>query len=105
MRPEGNPRSPAALGDPILRSTAPEDTNATEASRGPHADLGDRRGLRPHHLLPLLASHATGGPIVLHCGISHSITSSASASTVWGISKPSAFAVLRLTTNSNLVGN
>src|SRR5262249_39798638 len=35
---------------------------------------------------------------------SHSITSSARASTVGGISRPSAFAVLRLTTSSYLVG-
>src|SRR5262249_56654865 len=34
----------------------------------------------------------------------HSITSSARASTVVGISRPSAFAVLRLTTNSYFVG-
>src|SRR5262249_32029236 len=34
----------------------------------------------------------------------HSITSSARASTVVGISRPSAFAVLRLTTSSYLVG-
>src|SRR5262245_9025536 len=34
----------------------------------------------------------------------HSITSSASASTLSGILTPSAFAVLRLITNSNLVG-
>src|SRR5215468_10684225 len=33
----------------------------------------------------------------------HSITSSASASSVGGMSRPSAFAVLRLITNSNLV--
>src|SRR5262249_18389019 len=35
----------------------------------------------------------------------HSITSSALASKVGGISSPSAFAVLRLITNSNLVGS
>jgi hypothetical protein len=34
----------------------------------------------------------------------HSITSSALASTVVGISRPSALAVLRLTISSNLVG-
>src|SRR5262245_5678306 len=34
----------------------------------------------------------------------HSITSSARASTVGGISRPSAFAVLRLMISSNLVG-
>src|SRR3954465_6461391 len=34
----------------------------------------------------------------------HSITSSARASTVGGISRPSALAVLRLMANSNLVG-
>src|SRR5262249_48243211 len=34
----------------------------------------------------------------------HSITSSAVASSVWGIVRPSAFAVLRLITSSNLVG-
>src|SRR5262249_11678310 len=34
----------------------------------------------------------------------HSITSSARASSVGETSRPSAFAVLRLTTNSNLVG-
>src|SRR6266576_3240682 len=34
----------------------------------------------------------------------HSITSSASASSVGGISRPSVVAVLRLITNSNLVG-
>src|SRR5262245_10211787 len=36
--------------------------------------------------------------------VAHSITSSARASTVVGISRPSAFAVLRLTTSSYLVG-
>src|SRR5262249_9687694 len=36
--------------------------------------------------------------------VTHSITSSARASTVAGISRPSAFAVLRLTTSSYLVG-
>src|SRR5262249_38005 len=36
---------------------------------------------------------------------SHSITSSASASSVGGMSKPSALAVTRLTTSSNLVGS
>src|SRR5262249_30159889 len=35
----------------------------------------------------------------------HSITSSARASSVGGISKPSALAVTRLTTSSNLVGS
>src|SRR6478735_816625 len=35
----------------------------------------------------------------------HSITSSARASSVGGISRPSALAVLRLMTNSNVVGN
>src|SRR5580704_9223 len=34
----------------------------------------------------------------------HSITSSATASSVGGMARPSAFAVLRLITNSNLVG-
>src|SRR5262249_23227160 len=34
----------------------------------------------------------------------HSITSSASASSLGGMSRPSALAVLRLMTNSNLVG-
>jgi hypothetical protein len=36
---------------------------------------------------------------------SHSITSSARASTVAGTSRPSALAILRLMTNSNLVGS
>src|SRR5262249_1118219 len=36
---------------------------------------------------------------------SHSITSSASASSLSGISRPSVFAVLRLITSSNFVGN
>jgi hypothetical protein len=34
----------------------------------------------------------------------HSITSSARASSAWGTSKPSALAVFKLMTNSNLVG-
>ena len=41
------------------------------------------------------------------CGnphLTHSITSSARTSSVGGISMPSAFAALRLRTNSNLVG-
>src|SRR5262249_14557802 len=36
---------------------------------------------------------------------SHSITSSAATSRAWGIVRPNALAVLRLITNSNLVGN
>jgi hypothetical protein len=42
MRLKGTPVLPRR--SVILRSTAPEDTNATEASRLPHGDLGDRRG-------------------------------------------------------------
>jgi hypothetical protein len=44
---------------------------------------------------------ATTGP--MHCSKNHSTTSSARASSVGGTSSPSAFAVWRLMTSSNLV--
>src|ERR1035437_8162744 len=53
-----------------------------------HLDAGSRRR-PPHQTLPS----------------AHSITSSASASRVGGISRPSVFAVLRLMTSSNFVGS
>src|SRR6266436_3617590 len=42
--------------------------------------------------------------LLVYLAAFHSITSSARASSVGGISRPSAFAVLRLITNSYLVG-
>jgi hypothetical protein len=44
------------------------------------------------------------GSLTDKCSISYSITSSARASTACGTTMPSALAVLRLTTNSYLVG-
>jgi hypothetical protein len=48
--------------------------------------------------------HATSGCEQMQQGSPYSITSSARASSVGGTSRPSAFAVLRLITSSNLVG-
>ena len=52
------------------------------------------------------SGHATAAPpsSVMNSRRSHSITSSARASSVGGMSRPSALAVLRLMTSSNLVG-
>ena len=47
--------------------------------------------------------HVLFGPMTSHPP-PHSITSSARASSDWGMVKPSTFAVLRLMTSSNLVG-
>jgi hypothetical protein len=75
------------------------------------------RGCKRNHCrrrLCRLSRDAQRGDGLQHCGrstwlaslfaIPHSITSSARASTVAGISRPSAFAVLRLITSSYLVG-
>jgi hypothetical protein len=48
--------------------------------------------------------HRAFGQQNSRCRPRHSITSSARASSVGGTSRPSAFAVLRLMTNSNFVG-
>ena len=52
------------------------------------------------------SGHAAAAPpsSVMNSRRSHSITSSARASSVGGTSRPSALAVLRLMTSSNLVG-
>src|SRR6516164_7639056 len=65
-------------------------------------DDGHRRPLRPRHEGPRSrrAAEQRDELATLH----HSITSSASASSLSGIWRPSALAVLRLITNSNLVG-
>src|SRR5207249_11237575 len=52
--------------------------------------------LLERHTRPLCAKPEVGGP--------HSITSSALISNEFGMVRPRALAVLRLTTNSNLVG-
>src|SRR5262249_43237236 len=54
----------------------------------------------PSEAGPLLAAPASSWRTTCH-----SITSSASASNLSGISRPSAFAVLRLITNSNFAGS
>jgi hypothetical protein len=72
---------------------------ATTVASG-HATLATKRTL----LLNL--GRTSTGWIAPACGWrTHSITSSARASSVGGTSRPSAFAVLRLMTNSNVVGN
>ena len=55
-------------------------------------------------MILLCRTSANNGCEQLQQGSPHSITSSASASTLGGISRPSALAVLRLITSSNLVG-
>src|SRR5262249_20365526 len=57
--------------------------------------------LRPHHERPCCRCPPAQGEKFAPL---HSITSSARASSVGGISRPSAFAVVRFTTSSNLVG-
>jgi signal transduction histidine kinase len=61
------------------------------------SESGQTRPVRPCWLNVRISRKRTSAP--------HSITSSASASNLSGISRPSAFAVLRLMTNSNLVGS
>src|SRR5262249_47711078 len=60
-----------------------------------------RRLLRPRHKRPRSRSAPEQRD---ECAPPHSITSSARASSVGGTSRPSVLAVLRLTTNSYLVG-
>jgi hypothetical protein len=67
---------------PICRNTAPQDRGYSAYLDGGQFAIAARRA---------------GGRI-------HSITSSARASSIAGISRPSAFAVLRLILSSNLVG-
>src|SRR5215510_9331384 len=66
----------------------------------PHATLASRR---PAMALPGSDLHRLIAP-ALPGAFPHSITSSAAACSVSGTVSPSALAVLRLSTNSNLVG-
>ena len=70
----------------------------------------ETRSPRRHSRCPFLPAHSQGSglsiPTEPHDELApfHSITSSARASSVGGTSRPSALAVLRLITNSNLTG-
>lgn len=68
-------------------------------SRPSRADRLGASGHRPQELGPVRDLHAEAHPACRHCR-----TSSARASTDCGIVTPSAFAVLRLMSSSNLVG-
>src|SRR5262249_50410748 len=71
---------------------------------GSRSDVSDARGLA--RLLRARRQRPRGRPAAeqrYELAPSHSITSSARASSVGGISRRSAFAVLRLITNSNLL--
>jgi hypothetical protein len=85
-------------GEAVARST---DTRRTRCS-GRLDQIGCEEGERDRHVdlaeAALLARGNNGSWWL------YSITSSASASIVGGRSRPRAFAVLRLITNSNLVG-
>jgi hypothetical protein len=59
MRPKGDPRSPAARSV-TLRSAAPEDTNATEASPWRRTVTSETGGAEAAPLLPLLAARTHG---------------------------------------------
>src|SRR5262249_10631700 len=63
------------------------------------ADDRYRRLLRPHRKRPSCSSAEQGDELAT----SRPITASASESRLWGLLPPSAFAVFRLTTTSNLV--
>src|SRR6516162_5726246 len=84
-------RAEAGLKFPIVRSRGQENANESRllALLRAHRERprGSRAAEQRHELAPL-----------------HSITSSARASTAGGISRPSAFAVLRLMTSSYFVG-
>src|SRR5262245_10267638 len=67
-----------------------------------HADAPHALALRPRSERPPCRRAAEQRDEL--AATDHSITSSASASSLSGISRPSALAVLRLMTNSNLVG-
>ena len=97
----------AALGPwptPPIRSRASPLTGAHR----PHARWAVEAVLAPaYDPLPTFAwvtscKHQNRNPLY---SVTYSITSSARTSTAGGTSMPSAFAVLRLTTNINLVGN
>src|SRR2546429_638195 len=68
----------------------------------------DRGSLRQNFILRLLvrSTNGAGRLAFVHAAVvaAHSITASARAMSVGGISRPSAFAVLRLMTSSNRVG-
>src|SRR4029077_11731698 len=70
------------------------------ASPPPHATLASRRLARPY----LGRTHTPADRASFAGAFAYSITSSARASILSGIWTPSAFAVLRLITNSSFVG-
>src|SRR6202035_2790236 len=79
------------VDDRVLRRPGAEKSDHRQClgarSQRPRQDGGRRYGCRCNEFAPF-----------------HSITSSAEASNAVGNSRPSAFAVLRLTTSSNIVG-
>src|SRR6516162_4423282 len=83
--------SVTGLRFPVVRSQAHYDTDAPDA-----LGLLRTRRERPHSGPAAEQRYELAPP--------HSITSSAMASSCSGTSRPSAFAVLRLITSSNLVG-
>jgi hypothetical protein len=100
-------RSPVAAntrgGRKRVRLTSPI-TNAAPVCRRPGASPMDARGYGPTPSRGTTVLHGSF-PVTLHqAARSHSITSSARSSNDSGIVKPCALAVLRLSTNSNLVG-
>src|SRR5262249_31925747 len=98
----------AALGEPELLQFGDKGPISQSTGDGvvepgvEHADAGDLRGrlLRPRRERPRCRTAEQSDELAPP----HSITSSARASNVGGTSRPSAFAVVRLTTSSNLVG-
>src|SRR5580658_9236300 len=69
----------------------------------PRPEIADVRDLRPRQRWPR-APRRGGAEPANERAPPHSITSSAAASSVAGISRPRALAVLRLIANSNFVG-
>ena len=113
-------RRPAKLGwpDTLMQDRSPLTRRNLLATHGRTIHLGHQRRIGPFHnrsaLLPnsrRRSGHlkptvsAKTGREQLRRGSRYSITSSARASSVGGTSMPSTLAVLRLMTNSNLVGS
>ena len=75
-----------------------------ERGNGLEADAGQRAGADVEPRVHGARAWARAGTVSTHRAVPYSITSSARASSAGGRSRPRAFAVLRLMTNSSLVG-
>ena len=95
------PRPFPKASRPAVAKARPK--NSWSFPRGTPQAVDDRMAPKPHRSTELSYAIDRGG-VYGPCDRPHSITSSARSRIDWGMVRPSAFAVLRLITSSNLVG-